>query len=632
MKISEFRIENFKNIKLAEGKNLPDFVVICGGNGSGKSSILEALLTLRNFLAGQVDKHQRFQFDVNMISSNSDMCTIEATFEFTDEEIGFINNKFDGKFTLPKSHSVCIALKKPDDPDLIINPDDIIDELTHKNSEFLVGIEGQNLAVSHILYDHKLGVSVFDYFSAIREVNKQNINNWQSSYLHRNQQRQVLIQERNKFQNIKQYLLGIKIDDLRRIQLAQKKGEDYSIDSLEPTREFFKRFFAPMEFIDIDMTRTPFQFVISTPQGNIDIDNLSSGEKEVLFTYVHFQKFKTRDSIILFDEPDAHLHPELERNYLIALKELSTGNQFFLTTHSPNMMAQTGSDSLFTIIKHPEDGVNQFQKVTDSEEKHELLSEIMGSKGFVSLNRKIVFIEGETSSIDIEIFEKFYPPNEFEISFIPAGDSSTVRNVADKVNKLLTTSIGYESFYSIIDGDYSRLSDDPTNGERLFQLSAYHIENVLLDIVIINQVLKDLKGSAYLLSSPHELEEKLKELVLCESHINTYAKAALDFEIARLNKEFQDKIFSSQSGVQIDYSVIKPSFDTIKEKVTEELKVSLMNDTWKRKCKGRDLLKALSNDQKIRYQDLKNLILAKMNKSNPPAELKLIMDKIIESN
>ena len=629
MRISEFRIENFKNIQFAHGSDLPDFVVICGGNGSGKSSILEALLTLRNFLASLVDRQQRFNFDFNLILAKSATCYIEATFNFTDEEIGHIKSKFNGKYVLPRIHKIGITLKRPEDRDHILDPNDIIDEQPQKNKDFLYGIEGENLAVSHILYEHKLGVSVFDYFSAIREVNKQSINNWQSNYLNKNQQQQTLIQERNKFQNIKQYLLGIKIDDLRRIQLAQKNGDIYENDSLEPTREFFKRFFAPMDFKDIDMTKTPFKFLVETPQGEIDIDSLSSGEKEVLFTFVHFQRFNTKDSIVLFDEPDAHLHPELERNYLTALKELSTGNQFFITTHSPNMMAETGSESLFTIIKYSKEGRNQFQRVTDSEEKHELLSEIMGSKGFVSLNRKIVFIEGETSSSDIEIFEHFYPPNEFEISFIPAGDSSTVKNVAEKVNKLLTTSIGYENFYSIIDGDYSRLSVDPTNGTRLFQLPVYHIENLLLDFEIIYTILRELKGTKCSMKSPSEVESKIKKLIFSETHLKAYTKAALDHKLAQISKEFQDKLFKEKAGTEINHTITKPSFKEIEDSSILEIQSVIKNDLWKSKCKGRDLIKAFCHDQDLRYTDFKNLLIARMDKKRPPEQLMSIMNKII---
>lgn len=170
------------------------------------------------------------------------------------------------------------------------------------------------------------------------------------------------------------------------------------------------------------------------PNGDIDIDDLSSGEKEILYTFIRFHQFKTKGAVILFDEADAHLHPDLETRYLQLLRELGQGNQLLITTHSPAMMMEAGTESLYTIRKHPpEDGGNQLVRVTRNEELHNVLSELMGSKGIVSFNERIVFIEGSEASADRAIYDAFYPPSKCNVSFVPAGDSSTVRGIADKV-------------------------------------------------------------------------------------------------------------------------------------------------------------------------------------------------------
>lgn len=627
MKIRGFKIQNFKNIEFAKGDNLPDFVVICGGNGSGKSSILEAILAHRNSLVFLVDrKSNQLRFDVNSISADKSFTYLEVEYEFSDEEREFIRTKYEGRLILPKTYRSQVHIQRIVDPNLHFDPNDI--DNPHPNNNVSINNLNPNEAVNHILYDHKSGVSVFDYFSAIRDNQKQAISNWQGNHQSKQQEKQVLLQERNKFNQIKHYLVGIKIDDLRRLQLAQKNSKEYTHDSLESTRKFFKRFFAPMEFVDVDMTQTPFKFIIKTPRGEIDIDGLSSGEKEVLFTFVHFERFKTRDSIILFDEPDAHLHPELERNYLLALKELSASNQFFITTHSPNMMAETPANSLFTILKYVEKDVNQFTQVIDSDRKQKLLSEIMGSKGFVSLNRKIVFIEGENSSADIDILEKFYPPAQYNISFIPAGNSSTVQSIAEKVNFLLTESFGYEQFYSIIDGDYMRLEDDPTDGSRLFKLPVYHIENLLLNSEMILNSLNRLKGNKCPYSRSEEVTAVLRELVLSENHLRAFARAAFDFKIALINKEIKDSLYKAKSGEEINYKFNKPDFEEILLSSREELEASLVDDSWRTKCKGRDLLKNFCGLHSVDYRDFRNLLLAEFDAANPPQELKKIMMNI----
>src|SRR5690625_6259983 len=69
-------------------------------------------------------------------------------------------------------------------------------------------------------------------------------------------------------------------------------------------RQRFNSFFAPVRVDDVYLDQNPFKFAVETPRGTIDIDELSSGEKEILNTYIHFHHLNPSDSIILFDEPD----------------------------------------------------------------------------------------------------------------------------------------------------------------------------------------------------------------------------------------------------------------------------------------------------------------------------------------
>ncbi|KKL22033.1 hypothetical protein LCGC14_2439500 [marine sediment metagenome] len=69
--------------------------------------------------------------------------------------------------------------------------------------------------------------------------------------------------------------------------------------------------FKPMNFEGVKVFESPYKFSITTPLGEIDIDDLSSGEKEILNIFVRFHQLKPEKSIILLDEADVHLHPEL---------------------------------------------------------------------------------------------------------------------------------------------------------------------------------------------------------------------------------------------------------------------------------------------------------------------------------
>ena len=65
----------------------------------------------------------------------------------------------------------------------------------------------------------------------------------------------------------------------------------------------------------------------------ISSDKLSSGEKQML-SFLCYNAFSDKTSIFI-DEPELSLHIDWQRLFLPTLLDQSTGNQFFIATHSP---------------------------------------------------------------------------------------------------------------------------------------------------------------------------------------------------------------------------------------------------------------------------------------------------------
>jgi hypothetical protein len=67
----------------------------------------------------------------------------------------------------------------------------------------------------------------------------------------------------------------------------------------------------------------------------------SSGERELLTYLFAIFALNVRDALIVVDEPELHLHPKWQRTLLQLFARLakSTGNQFFLATHSPTFIS-----------------------------------------------------------------------------------------------------------------------------------------------------------------------------------------------------------------------------------------------------------------------------------------------------
>lgn len=417
------------------------------------------------------------------------------------------------------------------------------------------------------------------------------------------------------------------MSDIQDAQIAHRAGSPAFKDSLQPIRNFFNSFFAPMRFVDVLLHKSPFEYVIETPRGIIDLDDLSAGEKEVLNTFIRFHQLNPRGAVILFDEADAHLHPGLERRYLEVLREIGKGNQIWLTTHSPEMMVAAGSESLYTVLKEPQsNGGNQFVRVTSSEQLHSALTEVMGSRGLVSFNQKIIFIEGEESSADREVYEKLYPPGQHHVTFVPAGNSATVRKTAERVNDLMSSSIEFQHYYSIVDGDIERSIAGPTlsTQSRLFQLPVYHVENLLLIDDVVLAAARDMMASKCPYSHPSDVESEFQQIVLSPQHILPFAKALQDSRVAKLAKDAWDAVFKSQVPAVAGVT----TFAQAEADALNEMRSAIADGTWRAKCKGREVIKGFCAKNGFVYSHFRNLVISKLPES--PKELAKIMNQILK--
>lgn len=603
MRITSFRIENFRNLKLAECTNPPDFMVICGGNGCGKSAVLNALMTAKEHAGA----YGNFEFDPRTVSADADQALITMQLSFADNEREFVRRQF--SYECPESDEIVIEIKKGGQA------------RAPKRSRLVKDLLGW-YSKSYLN-----SPGFFDYIDAHRPVPKVTLSTWDASFLSDERAKGTLgAAGTAKFQHTKAYLAGLAMQDIQEAQASHRAGNVVFKDSLKPIRDFFDGFFAPMKFKDVLIHTSPFEFAIETPRGTIDLDDLSAGEKEVLNTFIRFHQLNPRAAVILFDEADAHLHPDLERRYLQVLRQIGNGNQLWLTTHSPEMMIEAGTESLYTVLKQPQaNNGNQFVRVTSSEQLHSALTEVMGSRGLVSFNQRIVFIEGEESSADRDVYEKLYPPGAFHISFVPAGNSATVRKTAERINDLLSSSIEFQHYYSIVDGDIDRSlpAPAPTGKTRLFQLPVYHVENFLLVDSVIFGAARDALGRSCLYNSEADVAAELQQIVLSPQHIKPYAKAMQDARLAKAAKEASDAVFQNRS--QTTQSI--PAFAQTEADAVTAMQQAVANGTWRAKCKGRDVLKGLCGKHGINYVHFRNLLVARL--SEPPPALAGIIQQIL---
>ncbi len=233
----------------------------------------------------------------------------------------------------------------------------------------------------------------------------------------------------------------------------------------------------------------------------IGFSELSSGEQAVLslLVYAFINQDAPSDnepSVMLLDEVDASLHPQLMRKFIDDLRAtlVDRGTSIILATHSPSMVALAPEESVFAMSA---DGEPRLRQVT-KDHALGLLTEGVPSLRVDHRNCRQVFVEADLdAALYTGIYQNLRPRLEPEIalSFIAAGGKR--RNPANDaqlgdegggcaaVRRLVKElrGAGNDRVYGIVDRDRGA-----TDGDGVYVVSdgnAYAIENVLLDPLLV---------------------------------------------------------------------------------------------------------------------------------------------------
>jgi len=217
----------------------------------------------------------------------------------------------------------------------------------------------------------------------------------------------------------------------------------------------------------------------------VQIADLSSGEKTLLTSLLWLyasENFSVFHKLLLLDEPDAHLHPQLTKDFLRVINDILVEKyetRVIMTTHSPSTVALTPNKSLYYMQKVTSE--NRIVKQPKSECIKNLLQGVH-SITIIPEHKKQIFTE---SQFDALVYEKLYSyflenlKKEIFLSFISSGikGSGSCEHVIETTQSLRNA--GNTFTFGIVDWDLKNKSESgvfvPGNGKR------YSIENFVYD-------------------------------------------------------------------------------------------------------------------------------------------------------
>jgi ABC-type cobalamin/Fe3+-siderophores transport system ATPase subunit len=288
------------------------------------------------------------------------------------------------------------------------------------------------------------------------------------------------------------------------------KGENVSFLSEEEFQEQYGE--PPWDIVNDILRAANLDFRINLPvkyrdqpykpiliaQGSgdqVEFSELSSGER-ILISFA-LCLYYTQDQrqlveypkVVLFDEIDASLHPSMTQSLLRTIQEVlidRKGIKVILATHSPSTVALAPEEALFVMNKNEQ---RRLQKTT----KDKALAILTAGVPTLSIdyeNRRQVFVE---SKYDVEFYEQIYKKirdkltPEISLNFISSGlvDKKEGEGNCDKVKEVVNKldSYGNRTVYGIIDWDLKNNGNERV--KVLGKNKRYSIENYILDPIFV---------------------------------------------------------------------------------------------------------------------------------------------------
>lgn len=335
--ITEFTIQHFKAFKNVTANSLGRINAFVGRNNAGKSTVLHSLDLAG--LALRWNDWGRFPLKIKI------------------EDLFWDREDFALSFTTDRGHTVRVSARQRRQPNVDLG-----------------GAAKEEFETILILPDpgytllNRRAVSPADVFSNIDARNYTSIN---------------------------------ALDILQAFKFyAEKEQRGLTKEDYEGIITQVRTFFPELEEVTSDRTEQLFA-TLEYKEGGRVLDILYAGMGLIRFLDILVKVTLSRASIVLLDEPEFGMHPELQRRFLTFLSDLAMKNnlQFFLATHSPVFLNASSDVEVFRVKNTAGD---RAIVAVPSELRHTIFGDLGIRPSDLYQNDICLMVEGQT---DVVFFE-----------------------------------------------------------------------------------------------------------------------------------------------------------------------------------------------------------------------------------
>lgn len=318
MKIKKVLISNYKNLKNLEmnfekNDEILDLIVLTGSNGSGKTRILECVLSC---------------FE-NYINSNYQENKNRLDISFQENE----KKCFEGNFDLGTFFKILNNYNWKKAEPFILGDNSKKDDFFEKEK-----ILSDNLKIfPKIIY-------------VPTEINFQKMNTASTTLVQK--YKFINIVDTNLIKDIPSYIATKIITAI--FQNKNEKVGDVQKKVFDEINEIFEILDIDVKIEDISQDGRNIPIFKNSAGDKFDINELSSGEKQLFLRTLAIRMLNPENSIILIDEPELSLHPKWQQRIVDVYRKIGKNNQIIIATHSPHILGSVRKENIMLLDKDDE--------------------------------------------------------------------------------------------------------------------------------------------------------------------------------------------------------------------------------------------------------------------------------------
>ena len=360
MKLIGLRVENYKSIKdinlYIGGKP----VVVFGVNGTGKSTLLNAIVALFAPVIRSLTGKGSFQLSDEDITIGEHRLAMEGTIEIGNDTL-YLQRFYEKSKQNSRAPAITYDKKLND-----------VFTRTFRNS---------------FLQDENVGMPIFAYYGTNRAVLKvpDRLREHQFDLL---TALDGAIEKSVSFENFFSWYRDRESKDTISMRNALVHGQKHVSDVM--LRSVQQAITSMLDSIsEIKIQRDPVRMTVEKNGQEIRMDLLSDGEKCTLALFGDLARRlclanpKSEvplegSGIVLIDEIELHMHPTWQRRILRTLRETFPNVQFLVTTHSPQVLGEADNSYKIYAVDSDTKEYHLIERL-DGADSNLILEEYMGT-------------------------------------------------------------------------------------------------------------------------------------------------------------------------------------------------------------------------------------------------------------